>query len=238
MLETPIVIGGFKIAPTEQTITRLSDQKTIRLSKSECLIVRTLAEQPNITTSREHLLTHCWSGKVVTHSSLTVAIKHIRTAFSDLGEPNIIITEPKKGYSLRVLNPKTDPTPSVSLKPQSSSCNQPDHSEPRVALLQRYSLTAIKRYGIQFCFFCLTLLALAKYGLFVETTSLNGIPTQYDGMPLPHQVIQSIAELNLTATELVVYPLGGLCSSYQVISISEQHIQDWTASIPQRDCEQ
>lgn len=237
MLETPIVIGGFEIAPTEQTITRLSDQKTIRLSKSECLIVRTLAEQPNITISREHLLTHCWSGKVVTHSSLTVAIKHIRTAFSDIGEPNIIVTEPKKGYSLRILSVKADSAPPLSPKPQSSSLDKPDHSEPKLALFQRYSMSAIKRYGIQTSFFCLTLLALAKYGLFVETTSLNGIPIQYDGMPLPHQIIQSVTELNLDATELVVYPLGGLCSAYQVISISEQHIQEWTASIPQRDCE-
>lgn len=237
MLETSIVIGDFEIVPTEQTITRLSDQKTIRLSKSECLIVRTLAEQPNTTISREHLLTHCWSGKVVTHSSLTVAIKHIRTAFADIGEPNVIVTEPKKGYSLRVLSPKSDSALPLSPKPQSPSLNQPNHSVPKLALLQRHSMTAIKRYGIQTCFFFLTLLALAKYGLFVETTTLNGIPTRYDGIPLPHQVVQSVSELNLDATELVIYPLGGLCSSYQVISISKQHIQDWTASIPQRDCE-
>ncbi|MCG7497518.1 winged helix-turn-helix domain-containing protein [Vibrio sp. Of7-15] len=236
MLETSIVIGGFEIVPTEQTITRLSDQKTIRLSKSECLIVRTLAEQPNTTISREYLLTSCWSGKVVTHSSLTVAIKHIRTAFSDIGEPNIIITEPKKGYSLRVPNQATDFTSPLSPRPQSLSSNKPTHSVPRFALWQRDSITAAKRYGVQTGFFFLTLLTLAKYGLFVETTNLNGIPTRYDGMPLPHQIIQSITELDLNATELIIYPLGGLCSSYQVLSVSEQHIQDWTASIPQRDC--
>ncbi|WP_275451438.1 winged helix-turn-helix domain-containing protein [Photobacterium sanctipauli] len=67
------------------------------MSRSECLIVRLLASTPNQAVSREILLEKCWTGKVVTSSSLNVAIKHIRSAFSSLGAEDIIVTEPKKG---------------------------------------------------------------------------------------------------------------------------------------------
>ena len=78
------VVGDFEIDSSSQSVTCLFDGKTIKLSKSEISIVKQLAENPGVTVSREALLERCWAGKVVTHSSLTVAIKNIRSAFASI----------------------------------------------------------------------------------------------------------------------------------------------------------
>ncbi|MEZ8746183.1 transcriptional regulator [Vibrio sp. 10N.261.49.A5] len=48
---------------------------------------------------RDFLLEHCWPGRVVTGSSLNVAIKNIRTALNELNCECKILTVQKQGYS-------------------------------------------------------------------------------------------------------------------------------------------
>ncbi|MGF1679689.1 winged helix-turn-helix domain-containing protein [Photobacterium minamisatsumaniensis] len=236
-VESPITIGGFEIIPTERTIKRLSDQQTIRLSKSECLIVRLLADQPNTAVSRDILLEQCWSGKVVTHSSLTVAIKHIRTAFADIGENNIIITEPKKGYLIRI---PTEDNSSEELNHTSSSINNVlDEKNNIDSIRSKVSIyhKVISLYGIQLIFFIITSLALMQYILFVETTEINGRKVYYDGQELPSAVRSSIVMADEEHEELITYPLGGLCHYYQLMGVKNKTVYDLTESIEQSECD-
>lgn len=218
---TSTTVGGYEINPVEQTVMRLSDQRVIRLSKSECLIVRVLAEEPNVTVSREQLLEVCWAGKVVTHSSLTVAIKHIRTAFAEIGETNIIVTEPKKGYLIRIYSDD---------QASAAKTVQPQPAQNKLTYYAR-------QYGIQVLFFISTLFAMSQYAFFVETTTIDSTSVYYDGSLLPQSVKKSISEINQDSIALAAYPLGGLCPFYQVISVKEDAIVDFTHFIEQSDCD-
>ncbi len=93
--------GRFEIDFSRRTITRVSDNAVLKVSRSETHIFALLANSANQTIHRETLLKECWQGKVVTNNSLTVAVKNLRTAFSKIGEHKIIQTEPKLGYSIK-----------------------------------------------------------------------------------------------------------------------------------------
>jgi DNA-binding winged helix-turn-helix (wHTH) protein len=248
--EQPVVthstIGNYSIDTLTQTVTRTSDQQSIKLSKSEVLIVALLASNHGITICREHLLKCCWPGKVVTHSSLTVAIKNIRNAFAIIGEDNIIVTEPKKGYSIRLQENEAPlhapefhlrsiaPLPENTLPPNIEQTA--DLTELTKLNVKSTSLLFVKNHFVSVVFFILTLVFFSKYFLFVEHTSVNGISTLYDGVDIPERISLSFNSIPNDMSGLIVYPLGGLCSSFQIIGFNDASIIDFTAKIDQGDC--
>lgn len=81
--------------------------REIPLSLSECFILKYLLESSPQTLKREYLLEHCWPGKVVTGSSLNVAIKNIRTALKELDADFKVVTVQKEGYCIPNLNSRS-----------------------------------------------------------------------------------------------------------------------------------
>ncbi|PSV59391.1 helix-turn-helix domain-containing protein [Photobacterium profundum] len=245
-MATYSTIGNYNIDTLTQTVTRTTDQQSIKLSKSEILIVALLSSNHGVTICREHLLECCWPGKVVTHSSLTVAIKNIRNAFAVIGEDNIIVTEPKKGYSIRLQEndaplhaPKLSsngigPLPEAAL-PQ--NIEQTTYvTENKKLNVKSTTLLFVKNHFVSIVFFLLTLVVFSKYFLFVEHTSVNGRSTLYDGVDIPERISLSVNSIPNDMSELIVYPLGGLCSSFQIIGFNDMSIVDFTAKIDQGDC--
>jgi DNA-binding winged helix-turn-helix (wHTH) protein len=246
-LATCSTIGNYYIDTLTQTVTRTTDQQSIRLSKSEVLIVALLASNHGVTICREHLLKCCWPGKVVTHSSLTVAIKNIRNAFSLIGESNIIVTEPKKGYSIRVQeidSPLHAPKGYLEYNGSSTletilplNIEQTAHFTVHEKInVKSTTLLFVKNHFVSVVFFLLTLVVFSKYFLFIEHTSVNGISTLYDGVDIPERISLSVNSIPNDMSELIVYPLGGLCSSFQIIGFNDVSIVDFTAKIEQGDC--
>lgn len=70
------------------------------LSKNECLLIRYFYERQGITISRDELIQQCWPGRVVSPTSLPVAIKHIRDILKKAGYNEVIKTHKGEGYSL------------------------------------------------------------------------------------------------------------------------------------------
>ncbi|ECV9128259.1 transcriptional regulator [Salmonella enterica] len=70
------------------------------LSKNECLLIRYFYGRQGITISRDELIQQCWPGRVVSPTSLPVAIKHIRDILKKAGYNEVIKTHKGEGYSL------------------------------------------------------------------------------------------------------------------------------------------
>ena len=77
--------------------------KRVALSPSEGLILEHLVKNSPKAVARDFLLEHCWPGRVVTGSSLNVAVKNIRTALNSFECDCKILTVQKEGYSFNGL---------------------------------------------------------------------------------------------------------------------------------------
>ena len=62
------------------TLRSTTSSHQVSLSYSECLILNLLYKESPKTIKRDVLLEECWPGKIVTNSSLNVAIKNLRNA--------------------------------------------------------------------------------------------------------------------------------------------------------------
>ncbi|EFE3805409.1 TPA: transcriptional regulator [Escherichia coli] len=70
------------------------------LSKNECLLLKYFYERQGIIIPRDELIQQCWPGRVVSPTSLPVAIKHIRDILKKTGHKEVIVTHKGEGYSL------------------------------------------------------------------------------------------------------------------------------------------
>lgn len=69
------------------------------LSKSECFLIKYLYERQGVLISKDELTQRCWPGRVVSATSLPVAIKHIRDVLRKIKNEEIIKTHKGEGYS-------------------------------------------------------------------------------------------------------------------------------------------
>ncbi len=69
------------------------------LSKNEVLLLECLYLRAGDVISHDELLTTCWPDRVVSPTSLPVAIKHIRDVFRKITRSEVIKTYKNEGYS-------------------------------------------------------------------------------------------------------------------------------------------
>lgn len=79
--------------------TMLINGESNPLSKNECFLIKYLYERQGTTISRDELAQHCWPGRVVSATSLPVAVKHIRDVLKKIKNEEIIKTHKGEGYS-------------------------------------------------------------------------------------------------------------------------------------------
>lgn len=247
-MTTPVLLGDFKIDPVTQVLIRTTDNESVKLSRSESLIICMLAGKPNVAVSRDELLEACWTGKVVTNSSLTVAIKHIRSAFLELGAEDVIVTEPKKGYLIRLHAAENIAQEAEDNPPATGEVINDEHTEngnnsvstqikqAKVKLVPLLTKLT-KRYLVTAIAFLLTVVTLSQMALFVEATHIDKHHILYDGQPMPPAVISAIKKHAEPKSKMIAYPLGGVCDRYQLIAIDKQNgFTDLTSFIAQGDC--
>lgn len=70
-----------------------------QLSKNEVLLIEYLYKNKGSIISHDELVCHCWPGRMVSASSLPVAIKHIRDMFKKLSSKEVIKTYKGEGYA-------------------------------------------------------------------------------------------------------------------------------------------
>lgn len=69
-----------------------------QLSKSEITLLELLYNNPNSVFSAFEIARICWLGRVVSNSSIPVAVKHIRDVFRNNAGRDIILTKKGEGY--------------------------------------------------------------------------------------------------------------------------------------------
>ncbi|MCG3863448.1 MULTISPECIES: winged helix-turn-helix domain-containing protein [unclassified Photobacterium] len=250
--------GRFDVDYSRRTITRISDNAVLKVSRSETHIFALLANTANNTVHRETLLKECWQGKIVTNNSLTVAIKNLRTSFSKIGEHKIIITEPKLGYSIRAVSLADDgshpPLPEdiskhIEAHEIAEQLELQEHQEVIIdarennekkkrRLLNKLNAFSLFDFLIVCFFFLVTLFACYQYLFFVNTVDVDGISVNYNGVELPNPVTQAIIEHKTgDIGQWYAFPIGGLCERYKLIGVHNEHYIDLTSQVNQEQCD-
>ncbi|MFA0224814.1 transcriptional regulator [Vibrio splendidus] len=98
-----ITLDASSIELINNTLIDSESGKRVTLSPSEGLILEHLVKNSPKAVGRGFLLEHCWPGRVVTGSSLNVAVKNIRTALNSFECDCKILTVQKEGYSFNGL---------------------------------------------------------------------------------------------------------------------------------------
>ncbi|MEO9496537.1 MAG: winged helix-turn-helix domain-containing protein [Vibrio splendidus] len=98
-----ITLDASSIELINNTLIDSESGKRVTLSPSEGLILEHLVKNSPKAVGRDFLLDHCWPGRVVTGSSLNVAVKNIRTALNSFECDCKILTVQKEGYSFNGL---------------------------------------------------------------------------------------------------------------------------------------
>ncbi|WP_318438195.1 winged helix-turn-helix domain-containing protein [Photobacterium leiognathi] len=252
--------GRFEIDFSRRTITRVSDNAVLKVSRSETHIFALLANSANQTIHRETLLKECWQGKVVTNNSLTVAVKNLRTAFSKIGEHKIIQTEPKLGYSIKESTlvddglfhsaPVEDISKHIEAHEIAETLEMREHPECIIekqinpkspkqsnSLFKRFESFSITDFLVVSFFFLVTLFACYQYLFFVDTTNVDGISVHYNGVALPNPVTTAITEHKTgDIGQWYAFPVGGLCERYKLIGVLNEHFIDVTSQVNQEQC--
>ncbi len=204
-----LTFSGYELNLSSRTLCRVGNGETVRLSHSETLLLQTLVAAPGKTISRETLLVQCWPGRIVTQSSLNVAVKNLRQAFEKLGGDSLITTDPGKGYLLR----SDERSAAIESKPLEAIYE---------AGLNGDELIKSKKYlffGLAFVLGALvTFYTLFMYIELVEITEVDGVDVYYDGFPIKPDVLPSQTSPNAL---MLVYPKGGSVNCYQVVSYSD-----------------
>lgn len=83
----------------ESNLIALTKDEPSQLSKNELLLIKYLYGNQGTIISKDDLLYHCWPGKIVSPTSLPVAIKRIRDIFRKIEKDEAIKTHKGEGYS-------------------------------------------------------------------------------------------------------------------------------------------
>ncbi|WP_237767915.1 winged helix-turn-helix domain-containing protein [Vibrio bivalvicida] len=188
---------------------RVDTGQALRISHSEVLILQKLTASPGKTIPREILISECWPGRIVTSSSLNVAIKNLRQAFEQLGHDNVIVTDPGKGYLLR-----REP-PYVSNQDNSLDSTEAAPPANHISFQAQPSLWRWFSFGLGIL---VTLYTFYLYLELVEQTEIEGVTTYYDGFELEIEKLPS----NFSQLELLIaYPKGGSVNCLQIVGYAD-----------------
>ena len=241
-------------------LLNLSLNKHVTLSPSECLILKHLMDNCSQTIGREFLLTHCWPGRVVTSSSLNVAIKNVRAALKEVGSDCKVITVQKEGYCF--VSPDKGETQVAELI-NSPSENAPEllenNSAPQfvkapsevsdvieVPFSKRQSLLNFVHSKDKLHFVplaagiaasALLVVVLSCLGFFMEKTSINGIDVYHDSVDFDSMLVEDLMSLAEPGVEAIyLHRFGVDCGSLQVVILTPSGWQDISSDFELRRC--
>ncbi|OIN29059.1 transcriptional regulator [Vibrio barjaei] len=232
-------------------LTKKSSDKVVTLSLSECLILKHLMNNGSQTLGRDYLLTHCWPGRVVTNSSLNVAIKNIRNALLEVDSCCKVITVQKEGYCLVVpeqgdvqvvgFDASIDENRSTvkSDQPKLDAVNSyieasdtsPSKHNSRVKLLTFNHQFAPLGAGAGVAVSILLIALFFRLGFFMERTAINGIDVYHDNTALDSQVMADFSSLAKPGVEAIyVHRIGIECFDIQVVLLDSNGWQEVSRS--------
>ncbi|MCG9545640.1 winged helix-turn-helix domain-containing protein [Vibrio sp. Isolate33] len=241
-------------------LLNLSVNKHITLSPSECLLLKHLMDNCAQTIGREFLLTHCWPGRVVTNSSLNVAVKNVRTALRTVGSDCKVITVQKEGYCFvapendvanvdELINRSSDDTTETGIdvsEPPITNELKIDHDVIEVSDSKHHSLlgffngkgkTHLVPLTAGIVVSALLVVVLSYLGLFMERTSINGIAVYHDSVNLDSMLVEDLTSIAEPGVEAIyLHRMGVDCGAIQVVILNQNGWKDISSSFELTHC--
>ncbi|PMH28163.1 hypothetical protein BCU71_06220 [Vibrio lentus] len=212
------------------------------VSRQEILLAKKLIESKGEVVRREELLTHCWEGKIVTDSSLNVAVRNLRLALIDCGSSLLITTVPRQGYCIRensgfstneTLNDKV--SDSVVISPKVRGLGD---------ILDFFNSEESTIHSIFIkCSSQLIFLVIFSYMLYVlimpyQFENIKGINSTSFGLLLDDKYNQIFEYLNYhKASDVYIMPSADNCVNTQILAIINGEVFDLTNKFRLDDCE-
>lgn len=244
----------------DRQLLNLSLNKHVTLSPSECLILNYLMDNCSQTIGREFLLTHCWPGRVVTSSSLNVAIKNVRTALKEVGSDCKVITVQKEGYCFvspdkggarvaELINSPSENGPEIlenNSTPQAVKAPSEVSDVIEMPFSKRQSLLNFVHSKDKLHFVplaagmaasALLVVVLFCLGFFMEKTSINGIDVYHDSVNLDSMLMEDLTSIAEPGVEAIyLHRMGVDCGAIQVVILNQSGWKDISSSFKLTHC--
>ncbi|MCG9725703.1 winged helix-turn-helix domain-containing protein [Vibrio brasiliensis] len=172
----------------------------VGLSRHEMMVLERLMSSSEQIVSRRDLLENCWDGKIVTNSSLNVAIRNIRIALIKSKSDLVIITVPKQGYKITNNNESEVFNSSVTLE-----------------LIYNHN-------GFKFLILLILIITI-NYSLYqviypYRIKYMDEVKVTYFGLTVEDNYSDIINEIKLLGAEKIyIIPDNGICSRVQFVAL-------------------
>nr|WP_132942220.1 helix-turn-helix domain-containing protein [Vibrio crassostreae] len=235
-----IILDASGIELVNNTLIDSNFDERVTLSPSEALILEFLVKNTPKAVGRDFLLEHCWPGRVVTGSSLNVAVKNLRTALSSLKCDCKILTVQKEGYSFSrpqqlggyLLTPtsaiQVEVIDETSASKSSSTERGNNENEPVLtkqpdSYKQRQVQHFVARHrsrisGILASGFLLML--FYQFAFFMDKTSYHGMDVYHDSLNFDQELLTELNTVSELGVEsLYLHRIGVGCQNIQAVAL-------------------
>ena len=170
------------------TLRSTTSSHQVNLSYSECLILNLLYKESPKTIKRDVLLEQCWPGKIVTSSSLNVAIKNLRNALITLDAPFKVVTVQKEGYCIPALDslasiPTTDDTV-TKVETHAETAGPSDTIEPSQKMVFGIALASLVKGALGSLVAIGLLTTFSQMAFFMNHETIAGIEVVHDDIKI------------------------------------------------------
>ncbi|CAK1858772.1 Transcriptional regulator [Vibrio crassostreae] len=254
-----IILDASGIELVNNTLIDSNLDERVTLSPSEALILEFLVKNTPKAVGRDFLLEHCWPGRVVTGSSLNVAVKNLRTALSSLKCDCKILTVQKEGYSFSrpqqlggyLLTPtsaiQVEVIDETSASKSSSTERGNNENEPVLtkqpdSYKQRQVQYFIARHrsriaGILVSAFLLML--FYQFAFFMDKTSYRGMDVYHDSLNFDQELLtklNSVSELGVDS--LYLHRIGVGCQNIQAVALINGRWKEMSHQFKSLSCDE
>ncbi|CAK3101662.1 Transcriptional regulator [Vibrio crassostreae] len=254
-----IILDASGIELVNNTLIDSNLDERVTLSPSEALILEFLVKNTPKAVGRDFLLEHCWPGRVVTGSSLNVAVKNLRTALSSLKCDCKILTVQKEGYSFsrpqQLGGYLLTPTSAIQVEvidetsaSKSSSTERDNNEHEPVLTKQPYSYKQrqvqyfIARHrsriaGILVSAFLLML--FYQFAFFMDKTSYRGMDVYHDSLNFDQELLtelNSVSELGVDS--LYLHRIGVGCQNIQAVALINGRWKEMSHQFKSLSCDE
>ncbi|MEF1282252.1 winged helix-turn-helix domain-containing protein, partial [Vibrio fortis] len=208
------------------TLRSTTSSHQVNLSYSECLILNLLYKESPKTIKRDVLLEQCWPGKIVTSSSLNVAIKNLRNALITLDASFKVVTVQKEGYCIPALDslasiPTTDVTV-AKVETHAETAELPDTLESTQKVIFGIALASLVKGALGSLVAIGLLTTFSQMAFFMNHETIAGIEVVHDDIKIikkDEALFEELSERGVTRVYL--HDRGVGCNNIQAVALMD-----------------
>lgn len=225
------------------TLRSTTSSHQVNLSYSECLILNLLYKESPKTIKRDVLLEQCWPGKIVTSSSLNVAIKNLRNALITLDAPFKVVTVQKEGYCIPALDslasiPTTDDTV-TKVETHVETAELSDTFEFSQKMVFGIALASLVKGALGSLVAIGLLTTFSQMAFFMNHETIAGIEVVHDDIKIikkDEALFENLSERGVTRVYL--HDRGVGCNNIQAVALMDGQWVEITSEFLSLTCHQ